>query len=110
MEARRVPAAALYGGRVRWTVSNPTPATDAEAARRGLPARRDVLQLRCPLPLPAADGEAHPPVPTRAFVPGSADEVAWLHANNRAFAGPPDQAGFTLERLHRLLAEPWFDA
>jgi mycothiol synthase len=110
MEARRVPAAALYGGRVRWTVSNPTPATDDEAARRGLTHRRDVLQLRCPLPLPTAAGDQHPVVETRAFVPGSADEGAWLDTNNRAFAGHPDQAHFTLERLHGLLAEHWFDA
>ena len=95
---------------MRWTVSNPTPATDHEAARRGLPHQRDVLQLRCPLPLPTPAGEERPPVATRAFVPGSADEAAWLDTNNRAFAGHPDQAGFTLERLHHLLAEPWFDA
>jgi len=66
---------------VRWTVSNPNPSTDDEAARRGLPHRRDVLQLRCPLPLPD-DGRDRRPVETRAFVPG---------------------------RLHRLMAEPWFD-
>ena len=108
MAAGRVPVAALYGGRVRWTVSNPNPSTDDEAARRGLPHRRDVLQLRCPLPLPD-DGRDRRPVETRAFVPGSPDEAAWLEVNNRAFADHPDQAGATPERLHRLMAEPWFD-
>ena len=102
MAAGRVPVAALYGGRVRWTVSNPTPSTDDEAVRRGLLHRRDVLQLRCALPLP--DRARRPVVATRAFVPGSPDEAAWIEVNNRAFAGHPDQSGVTAERLHGLLA------
>ena len=46
----------------------------------------------------------------RAFVPGSADEAAWIAVNNRAFVGHPDQSGMTTDRLHDQLAEDWFDA
>lgn len=101
--------AELDGGPVRWTVTNPTADTDAEADRAGLTERRDVLQLRRPLPLPPEVVLMSPPAPTRAFVPGSDDEAAWIDVNNRAFADHPDQSRFTPERLHALMAEPWFD-
>ncbi len=88
----------------RRVVSSPTADDDARAADDGLTSIRNVLQLRRALPLDATDT-----VPTRAFVPGSADETAWIEVNNRAFATHPDQSGMTPERLHADLAADWFD-
>ena len=85
-------------------MSDPTVATDAEADRRGKTARRDVFQLRRPLPL-----DPGPIAETRAFVPGSADEDAWITVNNRAFASHPDQSGMTRSRLRAEMDESWFD-
>ncbi len=90
-------------------VVNPTAADDEAAARAGLPVRRDLLQLRRPLPLSADELALVATTPTRRFVPGSPDETAWIELNNRAFAAHPDQSGFDPQRLHALLAEPWFD-
>lgn len=89
----------------RRIVQDPTEADDERAAAEGLTERRDVWQLRRPLPIDASGA-----VPTRAFVPGSADEAAWIAVNNRAFIGHPDQSGMTTDRLHDQLAEDWFDA
>jgi mycothiol synthase len=91
-------------GSARRVVSAPTPADDAQAAADGLSSTRDVWQLRRPLPLQRTDT-----VPTRAFVPGSADETAWIEVNNRAFSSHPDQSGMTTERLHADLTADWFD-
>ncbi len=88
----------------RRVVSSPTAADDARAADDGFTSIRNVLQLRRSLPL-----ETTGTVPTRAFVPGSADEAAWIDVNNRAFADHPDQSGMTPERLHADLAADWFD-
>lgn len=63
--------------------------------------------MRRPLPLDQADAALA--AATRRFVPGSPDEQAWITANNRAFASHPDQSGFTPQRLHQAMAEPWFD-
>lgn len=97
-----------HAGR-RWVVTDPTDADDYAAAKAGLPLWRDVLQLRRPLPVEADVVAAYPGTDVRAFRPGTEDEEAWIACNNRAFASHPDQAGFTPERLHRLMREPWFD-
>lgn len=89
----------------RRIVSGPTPDDDARAAADGLTEIRDVMQVRLALPL-----EVHASVTTRAFVPGSDDEVAWIEVNNRAFATHPDQSNMTLARLHDEYATDWFDA
>jgi len=99
---------AAGNGSAHWTVTEPTAAHDSAAAESGLAHRRDLLQLRRPLPVEAAIRDHLPSIVTRAFRPGQ-DEQAWLAANNRAFADHPDQGGRTAADLERLEASPWFD-
>jgi mycothiol synthase len=94
------------GGRLRLWVSHPDDEDDARAAARGFAVERDLLQMRCTLPLPFG-GDA-PAVPTRPFRV-SEDETAWLVTNNRAFAGHPEQGTWDLDILREREAEPWFD-
>lgn len=98
------------GGTVRWIVSGPDDATDAAASAHGLGERRDLYQMRRPLPVERSEPGWVEPPPTRAFRPGTADEDAWIATNNRAFAADPDQSSFTAERLHARMEEAWFDA
>ncbi len=89
-------------------MSSPTPEDDEQAAAAGLRARRDLFQLRRPLPVEAALHDGLPAITTRPFRVG-VDEGAWLEVNNRAFADHPDQRGQTLAALTAQEAEPWFD-
>lgn len=84
---------------------HPTDDDDRRADRDGLSLRRDVLQLRRPLPLDASSS-----IPTRPFTVGSTDEGEWLRVNNRSFATHPDQSAMTPARLHAQIDEPWFEA
>jgi mycothiol synthase len=95
------------GGHLRLWVTHVGPGDDTRAAVRGLVAERDLLQLRraLPLPPPERDDEV---APTRAFQVG-VDEAAWLVANNRAFAGHPEQGHWDLATLTARESEPWFD-
>jgi mycothiol synthase len=91
------------GGPVRTWAHEATPDHDVVAADAGLEGERDLYQMRRRLPL-----EEPSTLPTRAFVVGS-DEQSWLEVNNRAFAGHPDQGGWTPDQLPLLEAEPWFE-
>ena len=93
------------GGLVRLWVPWVGPDDDGWALGAGFSHDRDLRQLRCQLPLPP-DGRV--PIATRPFVPGQ-DEEAWLRANNRAFAGHPEQGNWDLEILRQREEEPWFD-
>ncbi len=99
------------GGTVRlWVPRASTPA-DTLAAGRGFGHERDLLQMRCPLPLPPARADGRPggtPLRTRAFRPG-VDEDAWLVVNNRAFASHPEQGHWDRATLEEREHEPWFD-
>jgi mycothiol synthase len=84
------------------------PADDDLARALGFAAERDLLQMRVPLPLPDEIVEATRPLATRPFVPGR-DEDAWVQTNNRAFAGHPEQGGWTVEQLRARMAAGWVD-
>lgn len=87
---------------------DPLPEAVADAA--GYRHRRDLLQLRRPLPVEADHPlrAAAPTVATRPFTPG-ADDAAWIRVNNRAFAGHPDQGAESAATLAARSAEGWFD-
>ncbi len=109
--ADRVIARADAAGRgpLRWWVSPAGAADDARAASRGFRVERDLLQLRCRLPLPRRPGGDGATPATRAFRVGS-DEAAWLIQNNRAFADHPEQGHWDLATLEEREREAWFDA
>ncbi len=91
------------GGPVRMWVHDARPEHDAMAAAAELDIERELYQMRRPLP-PSEPST----LPIRGFVVGR-DEQAWLEVNNRAFAGHPDQGGWTPGHIRRLEAEPWFE-
>jgi len=91
------------GGRVQLWRSAPDEGSDRQADAAGLHGRRDLLELRRPLPV----GEPWA-LAVRPFVPGQ-DEAAWLRANNRAFADHPEQGDWDLATVQEREHEPWFD-
>jgi len=96
----------LGGGQVYFWAPRASAVHDRIAEANGLEARRDLIQMRVPLPL-AAQRQAEALV-TRAFRPGH-DEAAWLAVNNRAFATHPEQGGWSIEELVAREQESWFD-
>ncbi|CAN5720946.1 hypothetical protein BH10ACT1_BH10ACT1_29600 [soil metagenome] len=96
-------------------VADLDPLPEAVADLAGLPHRRDLLQLRRPLPVPA-DHPSRIGTPVLLLRPidlgaGSPDVGAWLRVNNRAFAHHPDQGNETTDTLaQRRKGEPDHDA
>ena len=87
-----------------------SPLFEALAAGLGLEPSRHLVQMRCPLPIPADHPSRAfgPAVALRPFEPGR-DEASWVRQNNRAFATHPSQGSQTSTTLGRTLAEPWVD-
>jgi mycothiol synthase len=96
------------GATIHWWAMRATAADDARAARLGFSEERALVQMRVPLPLPADVTDHVPALATRPFEPGRDDEV-WLDVNNRAFAGHPEQGGWTAEQLRERLSADWVD-
>lgn len=86
---------------------------ESEAARGlaeslGFSRARVLWQMRRSLMSPLPDATLPDGVHLRTFLPGM-DDDAWLAVNAAAFADLPDQGGWTMEDLHRRMAESWFD-
>jgi len=96
------------GGHVHMWVPKPRPEHDRIAEAAGLRRGRELLQMRCPLPVDEARRRGAEPLAVRPFEPGR-DEEAWLEVNNRAFRHHPEQGGWHLETLRDRERQPWFD-
>lgn len=86
------------------------PLPERIAERVGLLSRRDLYEMRRPLPVEFDHPirSSAPIISVRAFVPGS-DDSAWIEVNNLAFADHPDQGRETPATLADRSGEPWFD-
>ncbi|WP_343287283.1 mycothiol synthase [Gordonia sp. SID5947] len=88
------------------------PGAVALAASIGLARRRELMQLRRPLP-PA--GDALPPLEIddqtvlRTYA-GAADDAEILRVNNAAFDWHPEQGGWTQAQITERVRSDWFDA
>lgn len=91
-------------------VAHAAPLPDALADATGFGHRRDLLQLRRPLPVPAGHAaRSGSRASVRLFAPDGTDDDAWIRVNNRAFAHHADQGGQTRATLARQQAERWYD-
>jgi len=96
-------------GRLRlWSHGEQAPAAQLAEAM-GFERHRTLWQLRRSLFAPLPRLNWPPDLVLRAFVPG-VDDQAWLAVNALAFSELPDQGRWTLDDLHRRMAEPWFEA
>ena len=96
------------GSDIHLWVMQATPADDARVAAEGFTPERDLLQMRIVLPLPADVVAATRHLATRPFEVGR-DEEAWVETNNRAFAGHPEQSGWTVAELRERMAADWVE-
>jgi mycothiol synthase len=84
------------------------PAAAGLAASAGFERFRALWQMRRSLRDHLDRRELPAGIALRTFVPGR-DEDAWLSLNARAFAGHPEQGGWTRHDLELREREPWFD-
>ena len=77
------------------------------AKAMGFRHARTLWQMRRSLLAPLPPARFTDDVVLRTFIPGQDDEE-WVALNARAFAGHDEQGDWTLDDLHRRMAEPWF--
>lgn len=92
---------------VRVWAHGTLPAAEALAAKLGLHAVRELVQMRRPLAGVTKPG-VHRGVSIRTYS-GSHDDPELLRVNNAAFSWHPEQGGWTDSDLAERFAEPWFD-
>ncbi len=94
-------------GRNRFWAHGTLDAARATASALGLVPVRELIQMRRSL-----QGITVPAVPDGIRIrtyDGTADDAEILRVNNAAFAGHPEQSGWTAADLAERRAEPWFD-
>ncbi|KAA8961544.1 mycothiol synthase [Mycobacterium sp.] len=100
-------ALAKTGGRNHFWAHGTLASAQATASALGLAAVRELIQMRRPL-----DDIAAPLIPAGVRIrtyAGAADDAELLRVNNAAFAGHPEQGGWTPDDLARRRREKWFD-
>ena len=93
---------------VRIWAHGDLPAAAALAAAAGFTRVRSLFQMRRSLAGPLPEPRLPDGITLRSFVPGR-DEDEWLALNAAAFAGHPEQGGWTRGELEHREAQPWFD-
>jgi mycothiol synthase len=95
------------GGRNRFWAHGTLEPARATALALGLVPVRELVQMRRSL-----NGVTEPAVPhgmrIRTYA-GAADDAEVLRVNNAAFAGHPEQSGWTAADLAERRREPWFE-
>ncbi len=101
-------AAQTPDGRLRLWAHGDHAAARRLAESMGFRVVRRLEQLRRSLYSPLPRRELPAGVHLRTFRPGQ-DDAAWLALNARAFAGHPEQGGWTAGDLAARMRESWFD-
>jgi mycothiol synthase len=95
------------GGRNRFWAHGTLKGARAAASALGLVPVRELVQMRR-----SCGGDAAPAPPDGVRIrtyAGAGDDAELLRVNNAAFAGHPEQGGWTHADLAERLGEPWFD-
>jgi len=92
---------------VRLWAHGTLPAAEALAARLGMRAVRELIQMRRPLD-DVPDTASPQGISIRTYA-GSGDDAELLRVNNAAFSWHPEQGGWTAVDLAERFAEPWFE-
>jgi mycothiol synthase len=95
------------GGLLLWAHGE-LPVARRLAEGMGFRRSRVLAQMRRIISGPIEPPELPAGMHVRRFVPGR-DEEAFLAVNNAAFAGHPEQGGWTLADLDGRMREEWFD-
>jgi mycothiol synthase len=96
----------LAGGRLRLWSHGDLPGARNIAEDNGFTRSRTVIQMRRSLIDPIPDVKSE--IPIRSFLTGI-DNQPWIAANNRAFAGHPEQSNWSERDLEIRAREDWFN-
>lgn len=81
---------------------------DTAPARSGMAVQRRLARMEAPLAEAPRPPALPPGVTIRGYRPGE-DDAALLAVNNAAFAGHPEQGGWTVDDLAARRGRGWFD-